>query len=115
MNLIWWHRHRLEVMRLVYSGEAEGEDVWGDLGAEEGLRPAPGRYQRSQRTTLPPYMSVAISNTSSAASILALLVPYKHLSLCQKKLFSLLWPTSYLQQRQGHFLRFSLFPMPVSI
>ena len=78
MNLIWWHRHRLEVMRLVYSGEAEGEDVWGDLGAEEGLRPAPGRYQRSQRTTLPPYMSVAISNTSSAASILALLVPYEH-------------------------------------
>ena len=58
--------------------EAEGEDVWGDLGAEEGLRPAPGRYQRSQRTTLPPYMSVAISNTSSAVSILALLVPYEH-------------------------------------
>ena len=65
--LKWWHRHRLEVMRLVYSGEAEGEDVWGDLGAEEGLRPAPGRYQRSQRTTLPPYMSVAISTSSSAA------------------------------------------------
>lgn len=58
-NLTWWHRHRLEVMRLVYSGEAEGEDVWGDLGeTSEGLRPAPGRYQRSQRTTLPPYMSV---------------------------------------------------------
>ena len=76
MNLIWWHRHRLEVMRLVYSGEAEGEDVWGDLGeTSEGLRPAPGRYQRSQRTTLPPYMSVAISTSSSAASILALLAP----------------------------------------
>ena len=67
-------RHRLEVMRLVYSGEAEGEDVWGDLGAEEGLRPAPGRYQRSSqpRTTLPPYMSVAISTSSSAASLLCL-------------------------------------------
>ena len=74
------HRHRLEVMRLVYSGEAEGEDVWGDLGAEEGLRPAPGRYQRSsQRTTLPPYMSVAISTSSSAAYILALLETYEHL------------------------------------
>ena len=47
----------------------------GHLGAEEGLRPAPGRYQRSQRTTLPPYMSVAISTSSSAASIHALLAP----------------------------------------